>query len=107
MAESDALLVVGSSLMVYSGFRFCRLAAELGKPIALVNQGITRADDLATSKLESDCGALLAAVATGTSRFQGFSTGADATATIINANGIDRVFHLINGSAAFGVSRPL
>jgi NAD-dependent SIR2 family protein deacetylase len=61
--SADALLAVGTSLQVYSGFRFCRLAAELGKPIALVNQGITRADDLAELKLNSDCATLLSRVA--------------------------------------------
>ncbi len=61
--EADALLAVGTSLQVYSGFRFCRLAAELGKPIALINPGTTRADQLAAVKLTSDCGPLLGAVA--------------------------------------------
>jgi NAD-dependent SIR2 family protein deacetylase len=52
MAGADALLVVGSSLTVYSGFRFCRIAAETGKPIAAVNLGKTRADDLLALKIE-------------------------------------------------------
>ena len=43
---ADALLVIGSSLVVYSGFRFCRLASEHGIPIAAVNPGRTRADEL-------------------------------------------------------------
>ena len=51
MAQADALLVVGSSLMVFSGFRFCRLAAESGKPIAAINLGKTRADELLSIKL--------------------------------------------------------
>jgi NAD-dependent SIR2 family protein deacetylase len=59
LARSDALLVVGSSLMVYSGFRFCRAAAEQGKPIAAINLGRTRADDLLTLKIDSDCGPML------------------------------------------------
>jgi NAD-dependent SIR2 family protein deacetylase len=59
IVESDALLVAGSSLMVYSGFRFCRLALELGKPLALVNLGTTRADDIATLKINADCGEAL------------------------------------------------
>jgi NAD-dependent SIR2 family protein deacetylase len=46
LACADALLVAGSSLMVYSGFRFARLAHEAGLPIAIVNRGRTRADDL-------------------------------------------------------------
>lgn len=53
LLDSDALLVIGSSLMVYSGFRFCRLAAEHGIPIAAVNPGLTRADDLIALKLEA------------------------------------------------------
>jgi NAD-dependent SIR2 family protein deacetylase len=55
LAQSDAMLVVGSSLMVYSGFRFARMAAQLGKPIAAVNRGRTRADDLLAIKLEQSC----------------------------------------------------
>jgi len=61
LADSDALLVVGSSLMVYSGFRFARQALETGKALAIVNRGKTRADDLATLKIVDDCGALLSA----------------------------------------------
>lgn len=52
LLDSDALLVIGSSLMVYSGFRFCRLASEHGIPIAAINPGRTRADDLIGLKLE-------------------------------------------------------
>jgi NAD-dependent SIR2 family protein deacetylase len=53
MHDADALLVVGSSLMVFSGFRFCRMAAADGKPIAAVNLGTTRADDLLSLKIEA------------------------------------------------------
>ena len=59
LASSDALLVVGSSLMVYSGYRFARMAHEAGQPIAILNRGHTRADALATIKLEADCGITL------------------------------------------------
>jgi len=52
MERADALLVVGSSLMVYSGFRFCRMAQASGKPIAAINLGRTRADDLLDIKIE-------------------------------------------------------
>lgn len=55
LARADALLVVGSSLMVYSGFRFARIAAQLGKPIAAVNLGRTRADDLLSLKIDRSC----------------------------------------------------
>ena len=67
VAAADALLVVGSSLQVFSGFRFCRLARERGKPIAIINPGSTRADPLADLKLSSDCEPLLAALAAGAS----------------------------------------
>ncbi len=60
--ESDALLVVGSSLMVFSGFRFARAAAREGKPIACFNLGRTRADDLYALKLEAPVEASLAAL---------------------------------------------
>jgi NAD-dependent SIR2 family protein deacetylase len=52
MERADALLVVGSSLMVYSGFRFARMARASGKPIAAINLGRTRADDLLDIKIE-------------------------------------------------------
>src|SRR6478609_7330607 len=47
LEAARALLIVGSSLMVFSGYRFARAAARLGIPIAIVNQGKTRADELA------------------------------------------------------------
>jgi len=63
MEAADALLVVGSSLMVFSGFRFCRMAAAAGKPIAAVNLGRTRADDLISMKIEDSAEQLLPQVA--------------------------------------------
>ena len=63
LGQAEALLVVGSSLMVYSGFRFCRQAKALGKPIAALNRGITRADHLLDLKLEQSCAAALSAAA--------------------------------------------
>ncbi len=57
--EADALLVAGSSLTVWSGFRFVKRAAERGVPIAIVNIGPTRADDLATVKMEGKVGEIL------------------------------------------------
>ncbi|WP_133478653.1 NAD-dependent protein deacetylase [Cognatilysobacter segetis] len=59
LQASDALLVVGSSLMVYSGYRFARMAHEAGRPIALLTRGATRADDLADLALRADCTAVL------------------------------------------------
>lgn len=68
---ADAVLVVGSSLMVWSGFRFVRAAAHAGKPIALLNRGLTRADGLATLKCEVDIATALAAVTGGNTLLQG------------------------------------
>ncbi|MEW4366619.1 NAD-dependent protein deacetylase [Aliikangiella maris] len=53
--KSKGLLVLGSSLMVYSSFRFCKQAKQDNKPIVIINQGVTRADDLANYKFEVDC----------------------------------------------------
>jgi len=56
---ADAMLVVGSSLMVYSGYRFARTAHAAGMPLAMLTRGVTRADCLATLKLDADCVAVL------------------------------------------------
>jgi NAD-dependent SIR2 family protein deacetylase len=61
--RADALLVVGSSLMVYSGYRFVLAAAEAGKPIAAVNLGRTRADPLLALKVDARCAEALAFLA--------------------------------------------
>jgi NAD-dependent SIR2 family protein deacetylase len=58
--EADAMLIVGSSLMVYSGFRFVERAASAGKLVAAVNLGRTRADGLLTLKAEQPCESALA-----------------------------------------------
>jgi NAD-dependent SIR2 family protein deacetylase len=55
VAKADALLVVGTSLMVYSGFRFAEAAAAAGKPIVAVNLGRTRADHLLAFKINERC----------------------------------------------------
>jgi NAD-dependent SIR2 family protein deacetylase len=61
--QADALLVAGSSLTVWSGFRFVKRAAERGIPIAIVNVGPTRGDGLATVKVEAKCGEVLQSLA--------------------------------------------
>lgn len=63
LENADALLVAGSSLMVYSGYRFVRLARERGLPVAVVNLGATRADSQAGLKIEATCGEVLEQVA--------------------------------------------
>jgi NAD-dependent SIR2 family protein deacetylase len=62
LAASDLMLVVGSSLMVYSGFRFAKAAAEHGTPIVSINIGATRADALLAFKVEAPCGEALSAL---------------------------------------------
>ena len=49
--DAEALLVAGSSLAVMSGLRFVRRAHKAGKPVAVVNRGPTRGDDLATVRV--------------------------------------------------------
>ena len=61
--DSEALLVAGSSLTVFSGYRFVRHAAARGLPIAIINRGVTRGDDLATVKVETGCSPMLTLLA--------------------------------------------
>jgi NAD-dependent SIR2 family protein deacetylase len=60
---ADAVLVVGSSLMVYSGYRFCVWAQKQRKPIAAINLGRTRADPLLSVKIAAPCADMLTALA--------------------------------------------
>ena len=60
--EADALLVVGSSLTVMSGLRFARRAHRAGKPLIIVNRGHTRADELASLKIDHRAGVVLPAL---------------------------------------------
>lgn len=62
IVTSDAMLVVGSSLMIYSGYRFVTAAVDAGKPIAAINIGRTRADDLLALKIEDRCANALCAL---------------------------------------------
>ncbi len=62
-AEAEALVVLGSSLAVYSGFRFVRGAVERGLPVAIVNLGPTRGDDLAALRVAAPLGATLTTLA--------------------------------------------
>jgi NAD-dependent SIR2 family protein deacetylase len=62
LEASDAMLVLGSSLMVYSGYRFCEWAHRAGKPIAAINIGRTRADPLLALKVEQSCAVALNAL---------------------------------------------
>lgn len=61
--DAGALLVAGSSLTVFSGNRFVRHAAARGIPVAIVNRGPTRGDELATVKVQAGCSELLTLLA--------------------------------------------
>lgn len=63
LAEADALLVVGSSLTVFSGFRFVRRASAEGVPVAIVNVGGTRGDPYAELRVDMRAGEILPGVA--------------------------------------------
>ena len=60
---AEALLVAGSSLTLFSGYRFVRHAAAVGIPVAIVNRGPTRGDELATVKVDGGCSELLTLLA--------------------------------------------
>ena len=60
--EADAVLVVGSSLMVHSGYRYVKEASQRGLPIAAVNVGRTRADELLDLKVRRSCVEVLGAL---------------------------------------------
>lgn len=57
--DAEALLVVGSSLTVFSGFRFVKKAHQNGIPVAIVNLGPSRGDPLAAVRLEARAGEAL------------------------------------------------
>ena len=63
LGQADAMLVVGSSLMVYSGYRFAKAMAEARKPVAAINIGRTRADDILALKINDECADVLASLA--------------------------------------------
>jgi NAD-dependent SIR2 family protein deacetylase len=62
VSASSALVVLGSSLTVMSGFRYVRHAAALGIPVVIVNQGATRGDALAVARIDAPLGATLTAL---------------------------------------------
>lgn len=57
--QAEALLVLGSSLTVYSGYRFPRRAAQRGVPVYIINRGPTRADALAALRVDAPLGEAL------------------------------------------------
>lgn len=73
LEAADSLLVLGSSLTVWSGYRFAEGAVQRGKPLFIINDGPTRADGLAVLKLSGRLGTVLPAVA---AAFSEAATGA-------------------------------
>jgi NAD-dependent SIR2 family protein deacetylase len=63
LERSRSLVVLGSSLMVGSGFRFATAAAKRGLPIAIVTRGITRADHLASLRIDAPLAEVLPPIA--------------------------------------------
>jgi len=59
LGQAEVLLVVGSSLAVYSGYRFVAQAAQDGKPVAIINIGPTRGDPVAAVRIEAALGEAL------------------------------------------------
>lgn len=59
VSSSDSIIVLGSSLSVYSGYRYVVQAVEEQKPVAIVNIGATRADKIADLKISAECGDVL------------------------------------------------
>src|SRR5262249_3490828 len=61
--RAEVLLVVGSSLAVFSGYRFVRRAAERAIPVAIINRGPTRGDVHATLRIDARAGETLTELA--------------------------------------------
>lgn len=59
ICNSDGLLVLGSSLSVFSGYRIVLHSYDLGLPISIVNIGPTRGDPKADLKISGKCGDII------------------------------------------------
>ena len=59
LSNAHGILVVGSSLMIYSGYRYVKAGHKLNKPLAAVNVGVTRADKMFELKISQACGRVL------------------------------------------------
>ena len=64
LEEADALVAVGTSLTVFSGYRFVVQAVKAAKPVVIINDGVTRGDGDAVLKLAGRLGTVLPALAT-------------------------------------------
>ena len=63
IASSEALLIVGSSLVVNSGIRMLDQAVRRGLPVVIVNRGESRGDSRATVKIDAVASTTLRALA--------------------------------------------
>jgi NAD-dependent SIR2 family protein deacetylase len=61
--DAEALVVLGSSLHVFSGRRFVKQAVQRDIPVVIVNRGETRSDAIATLKVDAGCAEVLAVLA--------------------------------------------
>ncbi|KAG1694678.1 NAD-dependent protein deacetylase [Nymphon striatum] len=59
LADADCVLVVGSSLKVYSGFRFPRWAHQNNLPLYAINQGEMRGEDMFDLVVPESCEEIL------------------------------------------------
>ncbi len=62
---AEVLVVLGSSLTVMSGLRFVRHQAKYGRPVVIINRGVTRGDPLATLKIDGGCSETLTRLVAG------------------------------------------
>jgi len=62
LAESGALVVAGSSLVVNTGMRLVERARKQKKPVIVINRGPTKADSVATVRLEAGTSQTLEAI---------------------------------------------
>lgn len=59
VCNSDALLILGSSLQVYSGYRILLHCHDLGTPAAIVNIGVARGEEKVQLKISTKCGDII------------------------------------------------
>lgn len=62
VAKAEAVLVAGSSLTVNSGLRLVKMAVAASKPVVIVNLGPTKADDIASVRINGSTSELLGAI---------------------------------------------
>lgn len=83
--QAESLVVLGSSLQVMSGLRFVRAAARRGIPVVIINRGPTRADDLATVRVDAGCAETLAQLSWRMRTVSGSSASSVSTSALTSA----------------------